>query len=105
MIFLNSVFGVIGLIPEFRKNFALNFCSLSTPLRTKNVLITPLRKKMGKLRITPQQKGLITPLRQPIIPPTTTRVKLGPVELSFVRLAYYGRGTTGGGIPSQGWQH
>ena len=46
---MNGVFGVIGPIPEFRKNFALDFCSLITLLRTKIVLITPLRKKIGEI--------------------------------------------------------
>ena len=59
VIFWNGVFGVIGLIPEFRQNFALNFCFLVTPLRKKNRGNCVLRHK----------KGLITPLRQPITPP------------------------------------
>ena len=48
--FLNNVFGVIGLIPEFLVMLTLHHYA----------------KKSGKLRITTQQKGLITPLRQPI---------------------------------------
>ena len=65
---MNGVFGVIGLIPEFRKNFALDFCSLVTLLRTKNGLITPLRKKIGEIThyaTTKRAHYAITPTYNP----------------------------------------
>ena len=90
MTFLNGVFGAIGLIPQFRKNFALGFCSLITPTRTKkhfHYAIT--QKESGKLRITPQQKGLITPLRQPITPPPPCKGSAMLKQSDFVNMRSY----------------
>ena len=69
-------FGVIRANLRVRQSFALDFCFLIAPLRTKNFLITLLRQKIGAITYYAIKKGFIAPLRQPITPPLDMSLKL-----------------------------